>query len=224
MKIRAALPILLILIAGFAGLSCADIASPGRAEVYEWRRIVSTGPGTTDTLSFHWPRSRLPVKIWTKDSLNLPLHVRNGVEQWKAAFLYGEFDAVSVSDSNAADVIVRAGPAVKGGFSVIRLAGSLAPECEGGTDFELPPGSQEIQLPVRVFVNPRFDPATPGMNECLAVTSTHELGHAIGIFAHSPDAMDIMYSDPGVPTLSTRDRETAERAYHIQPTLTVGTR
>lgn len=224
MKIRHALPILLILIAGLAGLSCADIASPSRSGAYEWRRIVATGPGTADTLSFHWPRSRLPVRIWTQDTLGLPLHVQNGLEQWKAAFLYGEFDAASVSDSNTADVVVRAGSAVKGGFSVIRLARSLAPECEGGTDFELPPGSQEIQPPVRVFVNPRFDPATPGVNECLALTTTHELGHAIGIFAHSPDAADIMYSDPIVPGLSTRDRATAERAYHFQPNLTVGAR
>jgi hypothetical protein len=223
MKIPAALPIIPILIAGYAGLSCADIASPSRSQVYEWRRITGTGPGA-DTLSFHWPRSRLPVKIWTQDSLNLPAHVRQGVDQWKAAFLYGEFDAVSVSDSNTADVIVRAGVAVKGGFSVMRLGSSLAPECEGGTDFELPPASREIQVPVRVFVNPRFDPASPGVDECMALTTTHELGHALGIFAHSPDAGDIMFSDPSVAAISPRDRATAERAYHIQPTLTVGTR
>lgn len=224
MKIRTALPILLILIAGLVGLSCADIASPSRGGAYEWRRIVATGAGTADTLSFHWPRSRLPVRIWTEDTLNLPLHVQNGLEQWSTAFLYGEFEAVGVSDSNTADVLVRTGTALKSGFSVIRLAASLAPECEGGADFELPPGSQEIQLPIRVFVNPRFNPATPGVDECLALTTTHELGHAIGIFAHSPDAADIMYFDPTVPTLSTRDRATAERAYHFQPNLTVGTR
>lgn len=221
MKIPTALPILPILM---AGLSCADIAAPSRAQVYEWRRITATGPGTAETLSFHWPRSRLPVKIWTQDSLALRAHVRQGVDQWKAAFLYGEFDAVSVSDSNAADVIVQAGPAVKGGFSIIRVASSLAPECEGSTDFDLPVGSQQIQVPIRVFVNPRFDPATPGVNECLALTTTHELGHAIGIFAHSPDAGDIMFSDPSVAALSTRDRVTAELAYHVQPNLAVGTR
>jgi hypothetical protein len=224
MKIRTALPILLTLIAGLVGLSCADIASPSRSEAYEWRRIVPTGPATADTLSFHWPRSSLPVRIWTEETLDLPSHVRSGVDQWKAAFLYGEFDAVSVSDSNAADVIVRAGILAKTRFSVIHLARLSAPECEGGTDIELPSGSQEIQLPVRVFINPRFDLAAPGMDECLALTTTHELGHAIGILTHSPDAADIMYFDPSVPTLSTRDRATIERAYHIQPTLTVGTR
>jgi hypothetical protein len=87
MKLPAAVPILCLLAGASAGLSCADIASPSRSQVYEWRRIVATGPGTADTLSFHWPRSRLPVKIWVENSLNLPAHVQAGIAQWKAAFL-----------------------------------------------------------------------------------------------------------------------------------------
>ena len=55
----------------------------------------------------------------------------------------------------------------------------------------------------------------------MALTTTHELGHAIGIFAHSPVTTDIMYSDPAVSSLSSRDRATAEVAYHTEPTLTV---
>lgn len=224
MKIPTALPILAILIAGLAGLSCADIASPSRSDVYEWRRITTTGPGTAETLSFHWPSSRLPVKIWTQDTLNLPAHVQHGVETWRAAFLYNEFDAVRVADSNTADVIVRAGIPDKAGFSVTRMPSTLAPECEGATDFDLPSGTRQIEAPVRVFVNLRFDPSSPGVDECVALTTTHELGHAIGIFAHSPVATDIMYADPSVSVLSSRDRATAERAYHVQPNLTVGTR
>lgn len=224
MKLRQNLPILPILITVVVGISCADIASPDRSEAYEWRLIQPTGPASADTLSFHWPRSRLPVRIWTEDSLDLPVHVANGIAQWKAAFLYHEFDAVSVSDSNAADVIVSAGSALKGGFLVTRLATGGAPECEGGTEFELPPDSREIQVPVRVFINPRLDPATPGVDQCLSLTTTHELGHAIGIFAHSPVATDIMYGNPTVSALSDRDRATVERAYHIQPSLSVAPR
>ena len=223
MKLRDHLPILFGLGVAVAALACADIASPSRADRYEWRRIVPTGPGTADTLSFHWPRSRLPVRVWVEDTLNLPSHVQDGIDQWKAAFLYGEFDAVIAPDSSTADVVVRAGSPVKGGFSVIRLA-SMAPECEGGTDFDLPSGSLELQPPIRVFINPRFDPATPGVAECLALTTTHELGHAIGILAHSPVASDIMFGDPVVSALSARDRATAEAAYHLQPNLSIGTR
>ena len=223
MKLRDHLPILFGLGVAVAALACADIASPSRADRYEWRRIVATGPGTADTLSFHWPRSRLPVRVWVEDTLNLPSHVQDGIDQWKAAFLYGEFDAVIAPDSSTADVVVRAGSPVKGGFSVIRLA-SMAPECEGGTDFDLPSGSLELQPPIRVFINPRFDPATPGVAECLALTTTHELGHAIGILAHSPVASDIMFGDPVVSALSARDRATAEAAYHLEPNLSIGTR
>lgn len=221
MKVLRNVPILLVLTAG--ALSCADIAAPNRSEAYEWRRIVPTGPGTADTLSFHWPRSRLPVRIWAEDSLNLVADVRGGIERWEAAFLYGEFEAVMVTDSSTADVVVRVESAVQSGFSIRRLH-ALAPECEGGTDFELPAGSNELSLPVRVFVNPRFDPAAPGVAECMALTTTHELGHAIGILAHSPVTTDIMYADPSVSSLSSRDRVTAEVAYHSEPSLTPGPR
>lgn len=224
MKLPAGLPILLLLAGAFGGLSCADIVSPSRSQFYEWRMIVATGPGTADTLSFHWPHSRLPVRVWVEDSLDLPAHVQDGIDQWKAAFLYREFDAVVVPDSSTADVVVRAGIATSGGFSITRLASALAPECEGGTDFDLPSGTREIQPPIRVFVNPRFDPASPGVDECMALTTTHELGHAIGILAHSPDAGDIMFSDPMVTAPSARDRATAERAYQTEPTLTIGSR
>lgn len=224
MKIGRILPILLLLVAVLSGLSCGDITAPSRDQAYEWRRIVPTGPATADTLSFHWPRSRLPVRIWVEDTLNLVGHAHNGIEQWEAAFLYGEFEAVVVADSGMADVVVRAGAVVTGGFSGIRLASALAPECEGSTNFDLPAGSSRLGLPIRVFVNPRFDPAVPGVDECLALTTTHELGHAIGIFAHSPNGGDIMFGDPAVSSLSSRDRATAELAYHTEPTLTVESR
>jgi predicted Zn-dependent protease len=224
MKLPNNLPILLALGGALGGLSCGDIASPTRSQAYEWRRIVPTGTGTADTLSFHWPRSSLPVRVWAENTLNLPGHVQGGIGQWKGAFLYGEFDAVMVQDSGSADVVVRAGPPSSGGFSVTRLESALALECEGGTDFMVPAGSREIQLPIHIFLNPRVDPALPGVDACLDLTATHELGHAIGILTHSPDPADIMYADPTVPVLSDRDRMTAEMAYHTEPTLTVGPR
>jgi hypothetical protein len=224
MKRRALVPILGILIGGTGVFSCADIASPSRSDAYEWRFMVATGPGTSDTMSFHWPRSRLPVKIWAQDTLNLPVHVENGIDRWKSAFLYGEFDAVRVADSNTADVIVRAESPAKVTPSVSRLLSVGAPECEGGTDIVPPPGSLQIQYPVRVFILPRFDPTLAEVAECLALTTTHELGHAIGIFAHSPVDTDIMFLDPVVSVLSARDRATIERAYHYEPSLAVAAR
>jgi hypothetical protein len=224
MKLGPAVPIIPAFLAGIAVWACADIAAPDRSNAYEWRLIIPGGTGAPDTLSFHWPQSRLPVKIWAEDIFGLPDHTRNGIAQWKAGFLYREFDAEMVSDSNVADVIVSSGTAVKGGFSVFRLRSASAPECEGGTDFELPEGSREIQPPIRVFVNPRIDPSLPGVDECMALTTTHELGHAIGIFQHSPVATDLMFADPTVSGPSDRDRSTAELAYHTEATLTMGVR
>jgi hypothetical protein len=217
MKLLRPVPIIAVLV-GVGGPSCGDIASPSRSDVYEWRLITTAGPGTSDTLSFHWPRSRLPVRIWAQDTLNMPEHVDSGIDRWKAAFLYREFDAVLVTDSATADVIVRAGSAVELSKAARRLR-TKAPECEGETDIVVP-GTGEIEIPIRVFVDPRFDPALPGVSECMALTTTHELGHAIGIFAHSPTETDLMYPDPVVATLSARDRATVERAYHVEPNLT----
>jgi predicted Zn-dependent protease len=220
MKLVPCLPIILAFGAGLAGLSCADIAAPLRTDNYEWRLPVSKTTGGPDTLTFHWPAGRLPVKFWAQDTLGLPAHVQHGISQWQTAFLYGEFAGVLVSDSSTADVIVRTGSPTLVGF----FLGSMAPECEGATFFDLPDGSSEIQVPFRVFINPRLPVSVPGMESCLALTSTHELGHALGIFAHSPVATDIMYSDPTVSELSARDRATAELAYHAQPTVTAGSR
>lgn len=211
------------LAAGAVLLSCADIAAPSRGNAYEWRRLLTTGNGV-DTLSFHWPSSELPVRFWAEDTLNLPAHVGSGIGQWQGAFLYGEFSGALVTDSSTADVIVRTGIAPKGGFSVTRLESVLAPECQGATDIELSLDGQQILRPIRIYVDPRFAPGSPGVDECMALTTTHEIGHALGIFTHSPDEADIMYADPAVSILSRRDRSTAELAYHTTPTLTIAPR
>ena len=208
---------------GWALLSCADIAAPSRGNAYEWRRLVTTGSGV-DTFNFHWAGSDLPVRYWAEDSLNLPVHVQHGIDQWESLFLYGEFSGVLVTDSNTADVIVTTGVAPKGGFLITRLESRMAPECQGATDVELAPGGQQILRPIRVYVDPRFALDSPGVDECMSLTTTHELGHSLGIFAHSPNPDDIMYADPVVASPSARDRSTAELAYHTEPNLTIAPR
>jgi hypothetical protein len=100
----------------------------------------------------------------------------------------------------------------------------MAPECQGATDVELSTSGQEIVRPIRIYVDPRFVPGSPGVDACMALTTTHEVGHSLGIFAHSPDAEDIMFADPVVPSLSASDRSTAELAYHTPATLTLAPR
>jgi hypothetical protein len=201
-------------------LACGDIAAPLRDELYEWRLLAPSLPGPgVDTLSFHWDRSHLPVRVWVEDNGDLPGHIARAIDVWEAAFLYREFEATLVSDSTTADVIVLGGSPGDLELRTKRLHGAMAPECSGATDLDVDEGNTELRLPIRVFIDPGFSPDDPGLGRCLALTSIHEMGHAIGIFAHSPHPEDIMYADPEVELLSARDRRTAEAVYHTAPTL-----
>jgi hypothetical protein len=205
--------------AALAVVACGDIGAPVRADLYEWRLEAPAVPGPgLDTLSFHWSRDELPVRVWVEDASGLPAHMERAIAVWESAFLYGEFEATLVSDSSTADVIVRGGtPEDK--LRRLRLHSALAPECAGATDLDIDVASRELRLPIRVFVDPRSLPDDPGIEPCLALTSIHELGHALGIFAHSEDPEDLMYVDPEVDLPSDRDRRTAEAAYHTPANL-----
>ncbi|HWB43064.1 MAG TPA: hypothetical protein VG500_17495 [Gemmatimonadales bacterium] len=207
-------------LAALTALACGDIAAPVRGDLYEWRLEAPSIPGPgTDTLSFHWDRSLLPVRVWVEETDGLPGHMARAIEVWESAFLYREFQATLVGDSATADVIVLGGsPADK--IRTLRLHSALRPECAGATDLDVDVASAELRLPIRVFIDPRSLPDDPGIEPCLALTSIHELGHALGIFAHSEDPEDIMFTDPEVDLPSARDRRTAEAAYHTTATLT----
>ncbi len=206
--------------AALTALACGDIAAPVRDDLYEWRLEAPAIPGPgLDTLSFHWGKADLPVRVWVEDNGTLPDHIARAIDVWEAAFLYREFEATLVSDSSTADVIVLGGPPGSPKLRMKRLHSAMAPECAGATDLDVDVTNTELRLPIRVFIDPRSLPDDPGIEPCMALTSIHEMGHAIGIFAHAPDPEDIMYADPEVDLPSARDRRTAEAAYHTPPTL-----
>ena len=195
-----------------AASACGDIATPLRSDFYPWQLVVPSADGA-DTLSFHWPASALPVKIWAEDAAELPANVPAAIAAWRGAFLYGEFDATVVDDSATADVIVRSGAAPGVQFARTRLHSALAIECSGATDLDISDDHTQLRLPIRVYVDTRSAPG-PALSSCLALTTTHELGHALGIWRHSPSSTDLMYADPGVPGPDERDLNTAELLYH----------
>ncbi len=198
------------------GAACGDIAAPRRNDFFEWRLIVSAASGIgADSLSFHWPRERLPVRIWVEDAANLTGNVPQSITAWRAAFLYDEFDAEVVSDSSTADVLFRAGGTPGTDFTRVRLHSALAPECSGATDLDISDDHTQLRLPVRVFIDPHSDPSAPNLDRCLALTTTHELGHALGIWRHSDAATDLMFGDPAVDAPSPQDLGTAEMLYHV---------
>lgn len=203
--------------------ACGDIAAPIRNDFYEWRLIVPSGT-TADTVNFHWTPSDLPVRVWvaSDEIAGLPGLVERAIGIWEERFLYGEFAARLVSDSGDAHVIVRgvAAPELRLG-RITRLRAGFAPECGGATDVDVSADLTQLRLPLRVYVGRRGTPASPALDTCLALTTVHEMGHALGIFAHSPDPADIMFADPVAELPSEADRETAERLYHLPVTVEV---
>lgn len=205
------------LAAAFAGLACTDIGSPSRVNPYEWRLFVPSATGI-DSLTFRWKRDQLPVRYWVEDSLGLPAHVESAITTWRGAFLYGEWDGALVGDSSQADVIVRlTTPPVKPS-PTLRFHAVL-PECQGATDIDTLATRNQLALPVRIYLDPRFSPGQGDLDTCLAVTATHEVGHSIGLIQHTGDPADVMYSDPVTATLSPRDIRTAEAIYHLDPDI-----
>jgi len=208
---RRLLPWILLALA----TSCGDSTSPLRADAYEWRLFVPAGGGGTDTLAFAWPGASLPVKIWAEDTLDLPAYAANGITTWQDQFLYAEFRGQMVPDSNDADIIIVAGQLPATAWALR----SMARECEGGTDVPLDPSTMILTPPFHIYIDPRLEDDVPALDSCLNFTTAHELGHALGIFQHSPDPNDLMYSDPVVTAPSTRDRNTVNRAYHTPTTI-----
>lgn len=199
--------------------ACAEVSAPNRSDVFEWRLVVGT-----DTLSFHWPGSSLPVKVWVEDQFDMPSHIASGIAQWESAFLYDEYMAELVSDSSVADVLVRTIPAPpKLARTLTRLPSLARLECTGATDIDTVATRFQLQLPIRVFVWPTFDPTRTDVQECFQVVAAHELGHTLGLFQHSFTQSDLMHFDPTATQLSRRDINTAEINAH-EPSSMVPTR
>jgi predicted Zn-dependent protease len=202
----------LLLVAALAGAACTTIASPTRISPYEYKYFAIDGDGDTTAITFHWPRSMLPIRIFVPDTSVLRPHVATAIQRWQDAFLYGEYRAVIVSDSNQADVIFENNlpPFLRAG---VRLD-AMAPQCGGATD--APDAvTHTVPLPVHSYVYTPLPLDTPGLDACYRITVTHEMGHTIGLLNHSPFSGDVMYSNPLLDGISTNDRETAETAYHV---------
>jgi hypothetical protein len=193
-----------------AGLACSDIATPARDEPYEWRLVVDLEVGL-DTLSFHWPREMLPVRVWVEDSLTCR-RTWSTASNWRDAFVPRVRRRPRGRTRRRGRTEARADPAAQG-----RGDGRPRPRVVPGArarPIDTTTTRFELQLPVRMYIDPKFDPGSVDLSECFDITATHEIGHSLGIFRHTGDPADMMYSDPEASGLSERYRQTAEVLSH----------
>lgn len=207
-----------------AGLSCSDVSAPTRREC-----SPEVGPGAAcayefrhpDGFVFHWPRDRMPVRIWVEQPARLGEFVVQGIELWRSALLYEELQAVIEADSSTADVFVREGPP--------RIADPAGPACGGASEAQFTLSDTVVngdtlaplQLlgPIQSFVSARQGADQSEVVPCFRIIVAHELGHAFGILAHSDDVADLMAPSPTTRFLTERDRTTFEVLYHTPPSI-----
>jgi len=172
-------------------------------------------PGDTSVV-FNWPASYHPVRVYAESAGETQANVTNGLQLWANALHCNELSFTIVTDSASADIIVL-NPVflpplpVSGAF----FADSVG-ACKGRTDVLVDSSSNTLLRPIRSYVVPNsIDPVA--LASCYHFVTAHELGHAIGLFSHSPDPADLMNSSPRRTELSINDRYTVQLLYHLDP-------
>lgn len=199
---------LVLLLVAFAG--CADPTAPSRLATYAFDASGDV---------FHWPTGRLPVRFFADTRGHMRALVDRAVRLWEAQFLYGEFRAVLVDDSTAADVIVLWADSIPP--DVPPDTGAAVFACDGLTNFTFDTTGTALSRAVRSEVGIRIGQTyTAGqVAACVRRTTVHEIGHAIGLLNHSPYSGDIMWANDTAAVPSPSDRRTVEILYHTTPTI-----
>jgi len=202
-------------LAGAAALAvlgaCHEGVGPGRC--FEPNAVAYSFALNGDTtLVFHWPGSYMPVRVYAEPTGALPSNVATGMALWAGAFRCNEFSFVMSTDSTRADIIVRNPPflpAVRAAAGVVHADSVNA--CTGVTEFDTT--GTALSGPMRSYVSP-LSADTGAVSSCYHFVTAHELGHALGLLAHSPDTGDLMNASPRRLALSESDRYTIQVLYH----------
>jgi hypothetical protein len=174
-------------------------------------------PGDT-TAVFHWPASRMPIRLYAEPVGALPANTDSGAALWANAMRCGELAFVRVTDSTAADIIVR-NPATLPPLPLygVSAGADSVGACLGRTDGLLDSANRLVE-PLRSYVAPNSGDAA-AVEACYHFTVAHELGHAIGLFSHSTNVADLMHAVPRRRALSINDRFTVQLLYMTTPTI-----
>lgn len=205
-------------LAAAAILACGDGNNPNSCfESNAWSYGFYLGHDTA--LVFHWPADRMPVRFYAEPTGALQANVLAGLTTWVNGFRCQEASFQLVGDSAGADVIVRQvavlPPVAARAFT---LGSDSAGACVGRTDFDLDT-TLTLTGPFRAWVVPLAVADPVALAGCYRMVTTHEIGHTLGIFTHSTDPADLMYTTTRRSSLSPDDRYTLQSLYHRTPTI-----
>ncbi len=161
---------------------------------------------------YRWPTGRT-IAVFADPTavpagIDLALATAGAMTAWKHALGGNQFAFRTATSASDADVIVH----VSGAPRLVGLAGCAEPPAfASGVTFFCPRADSALTLPLtgglagRVKVDISINPAATSVANPLPALVTHELGHAVGIGGHSPNAGDVMYNAPAVSSPSARD-------------------
>lgn len=194
-----------------AWVACGEPTAPLRQATYAFDLAGDV---------FRWPSYRLPVRFFADTRGNMRSLVDRAVHIWEGQFLYGEFSAVLVDDSTAADVIVIWSDSIPPDAPPDTGAPVLA--CDGVTTFTFDTlTGTSLARAVTTGIGVRLGPTYTAsqVEACVRRITVHEIGHALGLLNHSPYTGDIMWTNDSASFPSASDRRTIEILYHTNPTI-----
>ena len=169
----------------------------------------------TGGLLYRWG-SGTTVRVWVvagalPTPIDLGLAVRQAIRQWNAVRQFAEFTLTSAANINEAEIVVYDREHV-----VPVAPGSCVFDPRGGAGYTyfcptggLPQRAERLALSAggraTVTVVIRLDRGRVSTQRAYNAIMAHELGHALGIGAHSDAAGDLMFGLPTVESPSARD-------------------
>jgi len=197
--------------------ACQNDAGPSRCFESGATSYAFHVPGDT-TAWFHWNQNEGAVRIYAEPAGTLPANTDAAIALWAGAFRCGEIGFARWNDSAGADIVLRttaSSPPVAP--NVRSFAADSLNACRGRTDVAFDT-LDRIERPIRSYVWPQgVDPAATTV--CYTFVTAHELGHGLGLFQHSLDTADLMYSVPRRVALSPNDRFTIQVLYNTASVL-----